>query len=103
MTPVEIIYAAADYMEAHGKATGRPEDTKGRVCAIGAVRKVTRSRRQRGAADNILTRQAQAEGWRGIIHYSDGNDKRKVVRFMRRAARLYEKGRADGWPRHDAG
>ena len=93
VTPVEVIYKAADYMEVHGKATGRPEDTKGRVCAIGAVRKVTRSRRLLVVADNILTRQAQAEGWRGIIHYSDStSDKRKVVRFMRRAARLYEKG-----------
>ena len=93
MTPVEVIYAAADYMEAHGKVTGKYEDAKGRVCAIGAVRKVTSGTLLRQRVEDMLDSQACREGWGSVTTLSDGtSDKRKVVRFMRRAARLYEKG-----------
>lgn len=41
MTPKQLLLAAADYMEKHGKARGVFQNRRGAVCAVGALRMVT--------------------------------------------------------------
>ena len=92
-TPVEVIYAAADYMEAHGKATGVYSDAQGRVSIHGALCVVDAPTEERRTAMYILRKRAVVEGWASEMHLSDSTaDKRKVIRFMRRAAQRAESG-----------
>lgn len=42
METYEVLEKAADYMDEHGQCRGRISDAEGRVCAVGAIRAVSK-------------------------------------------------------------
>ena len=100
VTTKEVLLAAADYMDAHGKATGHYSDKDGRVCAIGAITAVLHGdpnpcglmvdeptyKAYRSAIALVMKSGTHIERQGRLIAWSDRVNKDSVVRRFRKAA-----------------
>lgn len=95
-TPEDILRAAADYMDEHGKCEGTAEDARGRVCAIGALSNAairlmpanydyesTPWDNPYHLASQKLANTLRERSGLSIPGWSDANDETTVVTFLR--------------------
>lgn len=81
----DVLNAAADYMEKHGKCEGETQDEAGRVCAIGAIDTVTRDESFALFSYGVDALDVFLDGpW--VADWSDDHDQATVISTMRACA-----------------
>lgn len=93
-----VLRKAADYMEEHGKCSGAYEDSRGRVCAVGAIARAMNQPHLfdgpyyvRQKLTGYLRSNYFIEPYEDAANWSDrDSDKRRVVRGLRAAADYME-------------
>lgn len=85
----EVLLAAAQYMDKHGKAFGRLRDERGRVCMLGAISMVADTGQLATIAESRLEDYAHTHGMVDDIPRLNDHileTKEETVKFMMEAA-----------------
>ena len=85
-TPQQVLLAAARIMRRNGKANGRMRDSKGRVCAIEAIRLASGGEVFNSKVGVRALKMLRGHAHCGDIgHWSDSNTAATVIAALRRA------------------